>query len=105
GPPIDQIADPIALPTLHEREIGAQRRLQDERLAVDDARLLALGDERPISGRREEAADPRAAGPNPLGEGPLRDELDLDLACSKIVPGFPVSRRRRSRSPCDPAAP
>src|SRR5206468_7200450 len=41
--PIDEITRPIAFPRLDEGEVGAQRFLEDVRLAVDGPRLLALG--------------------------------------------------------------
>src|SRR5436190_21832196 len=39
-PPIHEVADPIALPGFHEREVGRERPLEHVRLAVDDACLL-----------------------------------------------------------------
>jgi len=62
GSTIDEIPGAVTFPGADEREVGADRRLEDVRLAVDDARLLALGDNRSIRGRREEAADARPAG-------------------------------------------
>src|SRR4051812_48343837 len=55
--PIDQVAEPIALPRTHEREVGGQRLFEDKRTSVDYAGLLALGDERAVAGWREESAD------------------------------------------------
>ncbi len=42
---------------------------------------LPFGDDGAVAGRREEAADARAAGADPLGKRALRHQLDLDLAC------------------------
>src|SRR5205814_10493911 len=85
GLPVDEIPETIALPGLDEREVGLERRFEDEGLAVDDAGLFTFGDKRPITGRRKEAADPGAAGPDPLGERPLRDELDLELPTQELA--------------------
>ena len=54
-------------------------------LAVDLARLLALGDLRAEAGRREERLDAGAAGAQPLGERALRAELDLELAGEELL--------------------
>ena len=43
-------------------------------------RLLPFGDLGPDAGRRVEAADPGAPGAAALGQRPLRDQLDLQLA-------------------------
>ena len=48
--------------------------------AVDEALLLALGEQRACADGSEEAADAGAAGPDRLGERPLRDERRVDLA-------------------------
>jgi hypothetical protein len=52
--------------------------------AVELARLLALGDERAVAGRREERGDAGAAGAHALGERALRHELDLELAREEL---------------------
>ena len=83
--PIDQITHAVAFPRLDEGEVGAQRVLEDVGLAVNRPRLLALGDERAVSRRREEAADAGAARPNPLGKRPLGHQLDLDLAAQELA--------------------
>src|SRR5687767_625101 len=44
GLPVDEIAEAIASPRFHEREVGVQRRLEDVGPAVDDAALLAFSD-------------------------------------------------------------
>ena len=46
---------------------------------VDLPHVLALGDDRARAGRRVERRDTGAAGPQALGEGALRIELDRDL--------------------------
>src|SRR5262249_53736929 len=47
--------------------------------AVDLAGLLSLLDDGADAGRREERGNSRTGGAHPLGEGPLRRDLDLDL--------------------------
>ena len=56
---------------------GRSRRYS---LAVDGPHLLALGDLGAHAGAGVEAADAGAAGAQPLGQGPLRHELHLELA-------------------------
>jgi hypothetical protein len=46
GLPVDEVAEPIAAVRPYEREVGPERHLQHVGPAVDDARLLALGDDR-----------------------------------------------------------
>ena len=78
--PIREIAEAIGSSRRNnEREVGMQRHLEHVGLAVDDAGLLALGDDRSVRGRREEAADARAGGANPLRERALRNQVDFDL--------------------------
>ena len=47
-------------------------------------RFLPFGDEGAVAGRREEAADARAARADALGERALRHQLDLDLAGEEL---------------------
>src|SRR5262245_45545687 len=77
---IDQIAYAIAFPGVNEREVGTDRSLEHMVFAVDQSGLFPFGDDRTEGGRREESANAGAAGANPLGKGPLRDELDLEFA-------------------------
>src|SRR5688572_29214036 len=72
GFPVDEIAEAIALPRFHEREVGVQRRLEDEWPAVDDSALLSFSDSRAGPGGSEEAADAGARGAHPFGERALR---------------------------------
>src|SRR6185436_8584229 len=83
-PPIYKVAEPIALPRLHERKVGAQRLLEDIAPAIDHPRLFALGDDGAVGRRGEEAFDAGAGGAHALGERALRDELDLDLAAQEL---------------------
>src|SRR5204862_4007906 len=63
----------------------AQRLLEDVPLAVDDARLLAFGDDRPVRRRREESFDARAGGAHALGKRPLRHEFHLEFAAQVLA--------------------
>src|SRR5262245_7348275 len=90
GSPIREIAHPIALPRAHESEVGAKGRLEHVMLAVDQARLLALGDNRSVGRRREKSADSGAAGANALRKRTLRDEFDLELSAQILTFEFPV---------------
>src|SRR5690606_14104051 len=64
--------------------------------AVDLTDLLAFGDGRAVAGRRVETTDAGAARPNALGQGPLRDELDLELAREvELLEGLVLADVRR----------
>src|SRR5271165_1422474 len=38
--PVDEVAEAVAPPRLHDREVAADGRLEDERAPVEDARLF-----------------------------------------------------------------
>ena len=93
---------PVALPCTDESEVGGDRLLQhivpggavdgevpgllrrggdrDRAVGVVAPRESALGDLGAGAGDRVEAGDAGAAGAQPLGEGALRGQLDLELA-------------------------
>src|ERR1019366_6069494 len=77
---IDEVAPLVALPRLDESEISLQRALHDIGAAVELARLLALVNYRPNTGRRIERGNARAPGANPLGKRSLRNEVELQGA-------------------------
>src|ERR1700730_3904549 len=77
---VDEVALGIALPGMHDGEIGEDAALHDVALAVERALLLALGDVGADAGLGEEGGNAGAAGADALGEGALRVELDLELA-------------------------
>src|SRR6185312_12295439 len=54
-------------------------------MAVEFAKLFALGDVRADAGTRVKAGDAGAAGAHAFGERALRGELDLDLARKKLA--------------------
>ena len=104
GAAVDEVAEAVAPERLHEREVGLQRRLEHVVAPVDDARLLALGDDGAVAGRREEAADarrrPRGCARRTCPAGPARVRARRSGTGART----PGSRRRRSRSSCAPAA-
>ena len=85
GLAIDEVALGVALPRLHQRQVGGQPGFEHVGLAVDDARLLAFGDQRARAGLGVEAVDARAAGADALGERALRIEFQLQLA-GQVLP-------------------
>src|SRR5206468_9632344 len=87
---VHQIADVVALPAMHEREIRPKGILENVRPAVDDTRLLPFGDGRTVGGWCEEPSNARATRPNPLRERPLRHELDFQLPRQKLTLEFLV---------------
>src|SRR6266508_3778324 len=54
GLSIDQVAQPVGLVRLDQREVGRQRLLEDVVAAIKRARLFALRDNRTGTGRRVE---------------------------------------------------
>ena len=72
--------DSVGLLRLDERDVGQQRALHDVDVAVELARLLALGDQRADAGAGEERRNAGAAGAQLLGQRALRRELELELA-------------------------
>ena len=80
GLPVDQVALGVALPGLDDGEVGGQAALHHIEFAVELAHLLALGHQGADAGLGEEGGDAGAAGPDALGQGALRVELQLQLA-------------------------
>src|SRR6185312_15754767 len=77
---IDEVSFLVALPGMDDREIGDEAALHHVLLAVEDAHLLAFGDERADAGFGEEGGNAGAAGADALGECALRIEFELELA-------------------------
>src|SRR5271165_3520501 len=80
GQRIFEIAVVIGLLRRDQGEIAADRRLEQEWLAVDLDDPLALLDHRPDAGRGEYASQPDAAGANSFDQRALWNQIDLDLA-------------------------
>src|SRR5208283_2989963 len=76
---IDQVTPAIAAQRLDEREVGADRVLEDIIATVDASRLLAFRERRAMAGRRVKGADAGARGADALGEVALRHEFEFDL--------------------------
>src|SRR5882672_9185109 len=64
---------------MDQRHVAVKRVLEHVSPAADDARFLALREIRAVAGRGEEGGDARARSAHALGEGPLRNDLELDL--------------------------
>ena len=87
---VAEIAQVIGNERVHEREIGAERRLEQVDAAVDRDLLLALLDDRADAGRRQDAAEPEAARPDALDERPLRDEVHLQVPGEHLLLGLRI---------------
>ena len=81
----DEVAGGVAAPGLHEGEIGVQGVFEQVHLAVELAAFLALAYLRAVAGRRVEGRDARAAGPAPLGQRALRNQLHFQLAGQQLA--------------------
>jgi hypothetical protein len=120
--PVHEVAVPVALPGVHEREVGDDRLLQhvgaaaelagvlprrhqgDGAVGVVPPREATIGDQRADPGRGEERRDPGAAGTQPLGQRALRGQLQLELA-GQVLAGelLVVAHVGADRAP-DPAS-
>src|SRR5439155_23597622 len=61
-------------------DVGHDPAFADVRHAVELFERFAIGNQGPDAGPRVEGRDAGAAGPEPLGEGALWSEFDLELA-------------------------
>ena len=84
GLAVDEVAFGVALPGMHDGQIGDQAGLHHVLLAVELADFLALGDQGADAGLGEEGGDAGAAGAAALGERALGIELDLQLAGQEL---------------------
>ena len=97
GLAVDEVAHPVRPVRTDQRDVAADRVLQDVGASVDLPRLLALGERRADAGRAEERADPGTGRAHPLGEVALRHHLELDLAVAVEPvedPGVGLPRER-----------
>ena len=74
------VAQGVRLVRSKEGEVRRQPRLQQALPPVERPHLLAFCDDGAHAGGRVEGGNPGAAGPNALGQRPLRQDLQLDLA-------------------------
>src|SRR5262249_59443744 len=75
---VDGVAVAVAARGAHQREVGAQRRLEQVAPTAELALLLATRDVGADSRGGVEGRQPRAAGAHALDQGALRHELELD---------------------------
>ena len=87
---VDQIAERISPPGLHQSKLRTQRQFQDVVPSIPGSRFLVFCRDRPIAGWRVEAADPGAPGPNAFCKSSLRAELDLQSSVSNEVFESPI---------------
>src|SRR5205085_5930354 len=80
-----EVAALVRLPSLDDRQIGADAAFEDILLPVEFLDLLALGDLRAEAGLCVESGDARAARAHPLGERPLRTEFNLELTGEELA--------------------
>ena len=95
---IDEVAHPVGSMCFDERDVAADRVLEQVLAPVDGALLLALGERRPHAGGGVERADARARGTHPFGEIALRHQLELDLARAVEPVEHPGVRLPRERA-------
>ena len=70
---------------MHQREIGAQRGLEQIALSVHLESLLTLLDNSPHAGRREDPAKPEATSTNALDECSLWHKIDRHLPIDHLL--------------------
>ena len=81
----DQIAGFIPLLRLDDREVHGDALLQHVRLAMKGLDPLSLRERGGVAGPDVECGDAGAAGPQLLRQGPLRRELQLQLAIQVLL--------------------
>jgi hypothetical protein len=86
----DKVAGLVAFPSLHERDLGRDAGLQNVFFAVENFRLLALGQLGAEAGASVEPRDARAAGAQSLGQRSLRNELEFQFARQHLALEFLV---------------
>ena len=79
-PAIDQVALPVALPGLYQREVCFERRLQHVLAPIEGALLFALRDQGAYAGGSVEGGNARSAGADPFRQRALRNQRDLQGA-------------------------
>ena len=117
----DEVAVPVPARGVDEGEVGADRLLEHVVATVEGAGLLgrrapappsrrgvpprqpAVGDLGADARRGVEGGDAGAAGTQPLGEGALRRQLDLELAGQELPLELLVLADVGRRRPGDPA--
>ena len=82
---VHEIALRVALPRLHECDIGDDPGFQDVGFTVHDPRFLAFRHQRARTGLGEEGVDAGTAGAHPLRHGALRTEFEFQLA-GEVLP-------------------
>ncbi len=81
----DQVAGLVGLPGLDDRQVGGDALLEDVRVTVVLPDILPLGQPGAVAGAGVEGRDAGAAGPQLLGQRPLRRQLDLELAGQELL--------------------
>ena len=85
GHSVDQIAGRVALPRLHQRDIGANPALEDVGLPVKIAMFLAFRDRRPHAGSGKEPGDARPPGAHAFGQRSLWTELNFQRSGQELA--------------------
>ena len=88
GVPVDQVSGRVPFPGLHEGKIGAQRGLQNVRLAVKNPDFLVPLHLGAISRGDKKGWNSRPPCPDPFGERALRDEFDFQFAGDQLALEF-----------------
>ena len=77
---VDEVAGFIALPCLHQRNLGRDARLEHIFLVAEIFRLFAFGQFRAEAGARVKSRDARAARAQSFRQRALRNQLELEFA-------------------------
>ncbi len=90
GLAVNEVAGSVALPGVHNREIGNKTGFHDVLLAVELAHFLAFRNQSADAGLGIERGNARAAGADALGQRSLRIEFEFQftgqvLLCEQLV--------------------
>jgi hypothetical protein len=82
--PVNEVAEPVALPRGHEREVPDDPLLENALASAENSRLLRLRHQRARACWRIEGGNAGPAGAHLLRQRPLRHKLDLQLAAEEL---------------------
>ncbi len=90
GLPVDEVAQAVRLPGLHQGEVREDALLQHALPPVEPPGLLPFSHLRAGARGREEGRNASAAGPHALCQGALGHQLHLQLAAEELACEFGV---------------
>jgi len=85
GFPVDQVAGPVRLPGLDQRQVGGNALFEDIVRVAEARRRLVLRQDRAVGGAGVEGGDAGPAGAQLFRQGALRGQFQFQLAAEKLL--------------------